>query len=312
MKSIYLVFLLFFLSAGLRGQQYYKMLDSTTTWFQEWSWDGGGSGDGNLDKYFFEGDTMIEGYQYFRLHHLSQHFSFGGAYTVYYDIYEPTGNFFLREDTIQKRIYSLEISGTDTIKSLFYDFDLEIGDTLQFNSPDPSNIVTGIDSVLINGDYRKRFSIGVDGGWDQYCYLIEGVGSTFGLVAILEPPFETPQFLLCFTQQGETTIFEDLTWQDSTEFCEFKIPLSVPGNQFQPIILSPNPVNDFIVINNSFNLTGNSTYSIYNLSGILLLSGEITDQNTAIDIKDLPNGFYVISLNSDNYFWQGSFTKQEY
>ena len=319
MKLLLFSSLLFLNILNSLGQHYYKLIDTSSVWFQESGYDGGGGGDGDYTRYFFETDTNISGIKYYRLHSLNQH---------YYWYYGPWGyvqenheiidrsfseNKFLREDTLSHQVFALEILGIDTAEILFYDFNLAIGDTLEFNSTEVDNIVTAIDSVLINGEYRRRFSISSeDADLNPYFYIIDGIGSSYGLVATLEPPFESGQLLHCFTQEGETTILDGWPYPyDSSMLCEFKTQVNISQKNFQNLILTPNPATDHILINSSITATGNFLFSIYNVSGILILSGEFSNQNLFnVNIEELYSGYYYIILNSENKSWQGSFIKQ--
>ena len=247
MKLLFFSSLLLFNVLSISSQHYYNLIDTSSVWFQEWGYDAGGAGEGAFDRYFFETDTSIGATQYYRLHSLTQSYTYynspWGIVHEYNNIADRTfsENIFLREDTISHQVFELAISGIDSTEILFYDFDLEIGDTLQFNSTEVENIVIGIDSVLINGEYRRRFSVGTEEtDLEPYLYIIDGIGSTYGLVAILEPPFETGQMLHCFTQEGETTILDGWPYPyDSSMLCEFKTPVNILPHDFQNLILSP-------------------------------------------------------------------------
>lgn len=63
------------------------------------------------------------------------------------------------------------------------------------------------------------------------------------------------------------------------------------------IIISPNPTSDMIKIrHNSNTIDENSSYSISNILGIIILDGKLNDNYTNINISDLANGMYILSI----------------
>lgn len=116
----------------------------------------------------------------------------------------------VRQDIVNKRIYGIE--GWQQTERLIYDFSLHINDTLTVYplditcSDNPIKIkVTSIDSILINGSYRKRSYIA---GYSTIMRdtIIEGIGSSYGPLAMgLDPYCATDvcwPVLLCEKQNG--------------------------------------------------------------------------------------------------------------
>ncbi|ALJ04655.1 hypothetical protein APS56_05690 [Pseudalgibacter alginicilyticus] len=60
--------------------------------------------------------------------------------------------------------------------------------------------------------------------------------------------------------------------------------------------MSPNPTNDYIVVSTS---TQEGGYAIYNVSGMKVLSGIISNNNQ-IDVRNLVNGIYFFKTNNSN------------
>jgi len=61
----------------------------------------------------------------------------------------------------------------------------------------------------------------------------------------------------------------------------------------------PNPANDIINVKANISING-SVYSITNQTGMVLLRGKITSENTSIDISSLVNGIYFIHFGETN------------
>lgn len=100
----------------------------------------------------------------------------------------PPGNYILpgkyagaiRNDHAARKTYI--IPEQSSVEQLLYDFNWQVGDTITgyLDSPNAAveDTVISIDSVLVGGTFRKRWFI------DPYyfVYIIEGIGSTYGLV----------------------------------------------------------------------------------------------------------------------------------
>jgi hypothetical protein len=157
---------------------------------------------GYNNNYFLHGDTARGGHVYHKIYITSQYFQQTGsppAYTYFY------GG--LRQDTSARKVYFF-LANPPKNDTLLYDFNLNAGDTLPpsftnnyYNTP--RNYVSSIDSVLVGPNYRKRYNISCSQNPD-YASLIEGIGSTQGITSLLSPPFESGDFLNCFTQNAVT------------------------------------------------------------------------------------------------------------
>jgi hypothetical protein len=75
------------------------------------------------------------------------------------------------------------------------------------------------------------------------------------------------------------------------------------------ISIYPNPAHDNITIETSFTLS-QVQLSISNLDGKQLITRQITQPKTQIDISNLPNGVYFVRLTNDETVEVGKFVKQ--
>jgi hypothetical protein len=136
---------------------------------------------------FTEGDTIINSLLYTKLYESGALGAFGPQF---FYAYEYKGAY--RQDTALRQVYFVPPSFS--AESLWYDFNLSVGDTLSFNVNN-QNSVLQIDSVLVGSSWHKRFLL-ADLGWggtglpDTNYALIEGVGSTLGLLQPIVTPFE--------------------------------------------------------------------------------------------------------------------------
>ncbi|MFN4083361.1 MAG: T9SS type A sorting domain-containing protein [Bacteroidia bacterium] len=78
------------------------------------------------------------------------------------------------------------------------------------------------------------------------------------------------------------------------------VPLSTSINEYalnnDKISIYPNPANNILFIKNA---DKNSTVIIYDSNGKQLINSNL--QNEQINISEIPNGFYIIIIKSDNY-----------
>lgn len=85
----------------------------------------------------------------------------------------------LRE--IDKKIYykgQTIIGGGNDEEYLIYDFSKQVGDTIKHDSYGGFySVVLDIDSVIIDGDYRKRYQVDNHWFYQNPDYIIEGIGS---------------------------------------------------------------------------------------------------------------------------------------
>jgi hypothetical protein len=256
------------------------------------------------------GDTVVGIYTYHKIWYSGKYYAFSFCHYPSY-MYTPTYfsyyNGAYREDTLNRKVFYL---APDSIsETLLYDFDLNLGDTLPktyFNTSNiyynyyVTNIVTSIDSILIDGKYHKRFEIS---SWDwstffhPYAYLIEGIGSTFGLLGCLRPDPEIPigSTLLCFKQNG-LTVFPDSTYQ-----CD--IISSIKDNEIYKehyIQIFPNPFNltaeiSFLKNYKTIDLT------LFDLQGKIIKSKTYKDLNKInLDRLEIENGIYFLRMTLDN------------
>ncbi len=71
------------------------------------------------------------------------------------------------------------------------------------------------------------------------------------------------------------------------------------------IVFYPNPVNDFVHINNA----PGATVSIYDLSGTRSVTAVVQNASNDIDLRDLPRGRYVIAIRSGKTTYKKHFVK---
>lgn len=245
------------------------------------------------ENYKTSGDTLIGAYTYVKV--LYAHNNSPGPFN-----FSPyTFKFAYRNDSMNKKVYYLDVTGGINKDTLWYDFNLNIGDSLKetfaytstgYTMNNQRRIVSSIDSVLICGLYHKRFNFGCSiGGFETS--LIEGAGfkDKFDVTAYLGYcPFEpSAVYSTGFSSCSVTSV------QDYVKETQIK--------------LFPNPTRNELKINSSLKLV---EYIIYNNVGAVVLKGNGSDIQS-IKVSSLDDGLYIIkTLDNAGNNYQSKFIKQ--
>jgi hypothetical protein len=210
----------------------------------------------------------------------------GSSSTTYYN-YDYTGS--IHQDIPQQKVY-YTMPG-DTTMQLLYDFTLNVGDTLppSYNNYEPTNHVVTIDSVLVGSNYHKRFGIAAGNDPTPYVYIIEGIGSTYGLIYPLIPPFESGCNLVC------VTVNSIQVYSDSVSACNLiTLGRDLPEKQLS-ISVQPNPFHSSVTLTLDPEFTGGEL-RIFNVTGHLVLMQYILSTTHTIDRGKLIAGIYFLEV----------------
>jgi hypothetical protein len=172
-------------------------------------------------------------------------------------------------------------------EALMYDFDLVLNDTLPSTSVHPQTdlVVTGIDSTLVNGEFRKTFQI--EGS--AVFTLIEGIGTNFGLLESVFPTLECSYSFLCYWENG-IPVYENNDFQVCDQV------LKIQDLQSSIIELFPNPTDQIVSIKGAENIQ-----SVYDMSGRkvdFVSTVNSTDGTLILDVSALHSGLYFIILTT--------------
>jgi hypothetical protein len=174
-----------------------------------------------------------------------------------------------------KKVFFYRLSG----ESLYYDFNLNLADTLP-----PAywlhSYVTSIDSMLVGNDYHKVFHTSLTSPVHNDI-IVEGIGGIDGLFRIGMP-------FLCFRYGNKTFL------HSSTSPCNYLLPFGtangIPQPDKAPLVISPNPFTDRISITGA----EGKRYRLTTLTGQVLAEAAVT--SNAIDLQQLPSGLYIIYI----------------
>jgi hypothetical protein len=195
-------------------------------------------------EYSITGDTMINSNAFKILHEY--------YHTIWNQQYYGQNVGAIREDTADKKVYYRSFTLNDTTEYLLYDFDLNVGDTfpstyLYPTGPFPLPVVDSIDYVQIANENHKR--IWFTNEAITPAYLLEGIGSGYGLLQFLFGNSEGGTLLTCF-EVGENFLF---SYYDTTNYgCHIDIPLAIENlNSHSSIQILSNPNDDLLTVKNS-------------------------------------------------------------
>lgn len=250
----------------------------SAVWFQSYS----SINSNGYYELFIDGDTIIDGLEYVKIYE-----TYDGSMPGYYLAAIREAN---------KVVYLRSMSFNNlTADTILYDFNVQVGDTLNWFGMEGLFVyVSAIDSVLVNGIHRKRFQLISEMTWDFY--LIEGIGSTSGLIpGYIE--FEGGTFLHCFRLNG------NIIWQNS----QWNTGCYVSTNELKgnsKITINPNPTNDYL--NLTFETIEPREFLILNALGQIVFNEKSTDSEVILNVQTLPQGFYVLAIRTE----KGTVTKR--
>jgi hypothetical protein len=289
MKAILFSLWMFLLSSILYAQSgiYHPMPGSGAIWREYF-----GGYEVNCRDYqtTITGDTLIGDKTYQKLQQFGVNIMnvsgnclshFWSVYNVYIGAY--------RNDSIEKKVFFIPTGSTT--EELLYDFNLELNDKLpetysyRYSFSDTSYISL-VDSVLIGNEYHKRYGVSNSIQTD-YVYLIEGIGSSFGLLSELHAPFEFGSMLLCY-KQDYVTVYPDPGYD-----CVLVTGLDEHPRVINYFSISPNPIVSGIGVVNIPPRIPASELIINDVVGNEITRIRNVEQGTIIHTENLGSGVYL-------------------
>ncbi len=197
-------------------------------------------------------------------------------------------DFIVYEDTVLNRVMTVPLVFYDSISAksvLLYDFNLEVGDTIQsplFNIYNSCpQVITQIDTLVYEGISRKRFLFGCDND-----FIVEGIGTSSGWITNLRHGVESGQNLKCVMTDGVLLY--------SNGGCQFN---AVNEINKDVVRISPNPFQDKIQVQFLENIDGFIT--ILNLQGKLCYQEPINSLASKLNLSSLMTGVYILNLSNN-------------
>ncbi len=207
-----------------------------------------------------------------------------------------TGDVYLREDVIQKKVYKYE-NGSEF---LLFDFTLQQGDFITLANGALYQVISDTE-IPVNGGFRRKLylarvdNIGYDEQW------IEGIGNhEHPLRARFEYPSDPVYYLMCSYENGTPVYNMGIANGVSPTSCT---SLVLPTLEEQSISAFPNPFFDKLTVSlqNSFEKI---SYLLYNSLGQIVDSRDILNASEfTLDRGNLNPGIYFmhVSINNQGY-----------
>lgn len=283
--------LLVFAISNAQSYSYVPLpLDSGNYWRESGSESFGGSNGSCFNfQHKVERDTLINGKVYAIIRKVGLALSWPSCSQTINPINERVG--MLRNDTAAQAVYYLNPAIGINQDTLLYDFDLQVGDTLQesYLTNGFDHIVVGLDTLLIDGKLRERYLIDdLCQGSNDPVYLIEGIGSNGGLLFELTCALCFSNDLLCVSEPAKTI------YPDSSFSCDLVTSLSDLDKGKMDLIIHPNPTNGRLNLTTKESL---SQIEIYNLQGQKVM--ELNPAQKAWIVEGLKTGLYFLKATDD-------------
>lgn len=252
------------------------------------------------EQLIIHGDTLINGIPYQKLYttrHQEIHVFFPPSNPIIHS-YDSTGPVFLRYDLLLKQVFYLP--SVDSRERLIYDFTLKVGDTLPMQSLYfPHSVIGSIDTITIFGVQAKRFFIDIgDSGFEEFNYIIEGIGGSNGLL-FFQPVFASlsggtlTTLLNCFQMDNST-------FPDSNAECPFIdfISATVPIKTQTSLTVTPNPTYGPFSVQITEHLLGAHCF-ITDGIGRLIQTFKLDDMDTSGQLHS--PGIYFWRVEKDGF-----------
>ncbi len=154
--------------------------------------------------------------------------------------------------------------------------------------------------------YIDTLSCWVIKNWYQYPIITRRFGEGLGCTYEYERGFSFPsdyswEESLVYYKKGSETWGTPI----STD-CTTLVPIEDTPTQQNEILIYPNPASTYITIEKA----GEGHLSILNLNGQILITRQITESKTQIDVSRLPSGVYILKLVGRTGVRVSKFVKQ--
>lgn len=191
-----------------------------------------------------------------------------------------------------KKVYSYDLM--NSVDTLLYDFDLQVGETLPLTiiNSDTDITVTAITNFQVGNETRSIFDLSSNLGVSEK--LIEGIGHDKGLLGTMQPFEFFESNLICYSR-NDTTYYDN-----GVDVCDLNVGL----NEFQSNIkveVFPNPTSDYLTI------TSSQFAEIQSFEMVDLLGAKCTimvdfssSEKAILNLESLVSGNYILQVHQRN------------
>lgn len=289
-EMIFLITSVLIFSTGLKGQNYVLFPTENAQWNVLYI----GTceerpPDTTILRYTIHGDTTINDIAYKRL-------CLESGDTINPKIRAIGG---IRE--VGKKIYYIGETVTfytDNKEYLLYDFTKQIGDTIKHNlQGNFFSVVLDIDSVWVDGNYRKRYKVDNHYFYQNPDYIIEGIGSVnnglLGHISDIPTCGYNYWEFICFKENGKS-IYLNPSFSDC-----FASNLLMGGNlskTYTQVKIYPNPVTYQLQIENNSNQ--NLFINIIDINGRSIIRRQLNEAKANL-VLDISPGVYNVQITNN-------------
>ena len=150
--------------------------------------------------YYFEGDTLINDMQYKKMYYKQFDSIFNQSYSSPVGLPEFQSTFYDVKYIAAMRQNSdlvYYVHDDQNTEELYADFNINLGEVLNYKWNYDNDIVTEIDSIQIGSNYITKYKLSNDH------YFYEGIGASFGLFNAWQINANVGGFLSCFELNNE-------------------------------------------------------------------------------------------------------------
>ena len=224
----------------------------------------------------------------------------------------------VREDTVEQKVFVLDVYDGTRFERILYDYTLHQGDTFLnrtfFTSDSLRFVVLRLDTTIIDSVVYKKFTvkqidstnhISTNPGWDTVYTYIEGLGTTNGPIFNYGTSSFLPYIskLRCFYNNYSIPPIDSLSYlnDDLTETAYFSnciaLKVSEPVANNKQIQIYPNPGANEVFIKGGIN----SEIVIDDIAGRTVGRYLAPTETTNIDVSRFVPGVYVVRINASDY-----------
>lgn len=285
-KLLAAIYLGCLLKPGVNAQSYVLIPDSNAIWSEYYYIYEGIIPDTYPYYMILTGDTAFNNFTYHKIVKSND---------TIIDFSEDNYTGCFREDE-NKTVWFLPADSVYEV--LLYDFSKVVGDTIMIPTTTLWKydtlflIIEKIDSVEIEGNYRKIFKF-INSGFKDH-YWIEGIGSTEGFLhSFYLEGIDEGHELNCLTYNGDFIYQNPESWlTDCFVFTDIEDEMSFHNR----IIISPNPSNGIFYLNNDFDHT--KTILIYSIFGNFIIEKPLNKNSYTIDLSGFNPGIYMLIIEN--------------
>lgn len=181
--------------------------------------------------------------------------------------------------------------------SLLFDYNLNSNDTVKgFIVTNCTTVVSSVDSVFINGQFRKRWNCNACGNPNEY--IIEGIGSSYGLIERFANSPASQMFgrIIC-VNDSTNTLF--VSGYNSLFGCSLIFNGEIEINFKNNITLAPNPFSVQSTLH-SLQPFKNASFTVYNSLGQPVRHIEnLNGHSLTLQRNHLPGGLYFFCIRQN-------------